>query len=160
MTYEAHWTGLSPLSWEREWAFSSPTTKVCAIGPVPRIRQTNRLCRRMQIGAAQREVPRNNGERFLAPGHGCVSHVDWLRRYCNTVCWYMIDEGLWQLGKISETTQKDGVYLVRYLDDPGPIKILLSPTCCTTSMRAVRDYGCLRIHLARAFARRVKRNVD
>ena len=64
-------------------------------------RQPNRLYRRMRIGAAQREIPRSNGERFLAPGYGCVSHADWLRRYCNAVLpsgthvWYKGDNRLW-----------------------------------------------------------------
>ena len=31
-------------------------------------RQTNRLSRRIRIGAAQRALSRNNGEGFLAPG--------------------------------------------------------------------------------------------
>ena len=35
-------------------------------------RQTNHLYRRMPIGAAQRELSRNNGERFLALGYACV----------------------------------------------------------------------------------------
>ena len=35
-------------------------------------RQTKRLYRRMRIGPAQRELSRNNGERFLAYGCGCV----------------------------------------------------------------------------------------
>ena len=48
-------------------------------------RQTDHLYRRMRIGAAQRELPRNNGERFLAPGCACVSRADWLRRYHDTV---------------------------------------------------------------------------
>ena len=48
-------------------------------------RQANRLYRRMRIGAAQRELSRSNGERFLAPGYSCVSHAYWLRRYFNTV---------------------------------------------------------------------------
>ena len=48
-------------------------------------RQTNHLYRRMRIGAAQRELSRNNGERFLAPGYARVPRVDWLRRYHDTV---------------------------------------------------------------------------
>ena len=47
--------------------------------------QTNRLYRRMRIGAAQREFSRNNGVRFLAPGYACVPRADWLRRYHDTV---------------------------------------------------------------------------
>ena len=48
-------------------------------------RKTNRLYRRMRIGAAQRELSRNNGERFLAPGYACVTRAEWLRRYRDTV---------------------------------------------------------------------------
>ena len=64
-------------------------------------RQTNRLYRWMRIGAAQRELSRGNGKRFLAPGYDCVLHADLLRRYSNTVLpngahfWYKGDDGLW-----------------------------------------------------------------
>ena len=63
-------------------------------------RQTNRLYRRIRIGAAQRELSRNNGERFLAPGYACIPRVEWLRRYHDTVLpegahvWYNGDDGL------------------------------------------------------------------
>ena len=59
MLYKTHWAGLSHIL--RYWA-----------GTPDQHRQTNRLYRRMRIGAAQRELSRNNGERFLAPGYGCV----------------------------------------------------------------------------------------
>ena len=55
---------------------------------------------------------------------GCISHGDRLLRYCNTVLpngahvWYKADDGLWWLGKISTTTPTDGVYSVRFLNDP------------------------------------------
>ena len=59
----------------------------------------------MRIGAAQRELSRNNRERFPAPGYACVPRGDWLRRYHDTVLpkrahfWYKGDDGLWWLGK-------------------------------------------------------------
>ena len=96
-------------------------------------RQANRLCRRMRIGAAQRELSRNNGEPFLTPGYACVPRAEWLRRYRDTVLpkgahfWYKGDDGLWWLGKINAGTTEDGVYLVQFLDDPGPIKLPLPP---------------------------------
>ena len=63
-------------------------------------RQTNRLYRRMGIGTAQRELSRNNGELFLAPGYVCVPRAEWFRRYRDTVLpkgahvWYKGDDGL------------------------------------------------------------------
>ena len=61
----------------------------------------------MMIGAARRELSRNNVERFLAPGYTCVPRAEWLRRYHDTVhpkgahVWNRGDDGLWWLGKIS-----------------------------------------------------------
>ena len=83
-------------------------------------RQANRLYSRMRIGAAQRELSRGNGERFLASGYGCVLHADWFRRHNTTVLpngahlWYKGDDGLRWLGKIRATTTTEGVYLVRF----------------------------------------------
>ena len=74
-------------------------------GPPDQHRQTNRLHRLMRIGAAQRELFRNNGERFLAPGYACDPRADWLHRYHDTVLpkgahfWYKGDDGLWWLEK-------------------------------------------------------------
>ena len=89
----------------------------------------------MRIGAAQCELSRNNGERFWRPTT--------LRHYHDTVLpkgdnfWYKGDDGLWWLGKISASTTEDGVFLVRFLDDPGPIKLPIPPARYTASTRAV-----------------------
>ena len=64
------------------------------------------------------------------------------------------------LKKISASTAEDGVYLVRFLDDPGPIKLPLSPARYTTSTGVVRGSWCLQVHVASAFSRGVQRNVD
>ena len=86
---------------------------------------------RMRIDAAQRELSRDNGERFLAPGYACVPRAERLRRYRGTVLSkgphfrYKGDDGLWWLGKISASATEDGVYLVRFLEDPGTIKLSL-----------------------------------
>ena len=107
-------------------------------------RQSNRLYRRMRIGAAPRELSRNNGERFLAPGYACVTRVDWLRCYHDTVLpkgtyfWYKGDDGLWRLGKIGARKNEDKVYLVRFLDDPGPIKLFVLPARYTNWTEAIR----------------------
>ena len=127
-------------------------------------RQSNRLYRQMRIGAAQHELSRNNGERFLAPGYACLPRADWLRRYHvlpkGVHFWYKGDDGLWWLEKISASTTEDKVYLVRFLDDPGLIKLLLPLTRYTSSMEVVRGSWCLDIHIASAFPRGIQRNVD
>ena len=113
--YETHWTGLSRPSREQEMDLQLSRLESVRYwsGTPNQHRQTNRLYRRMRIGAAQRELSRCNGERFPAPGYGCVSHADWLRRCCNTVLpkgahsWYNSDGGLWWIRNISATTSTD-----------------------------------------------------
>lgn len=79
------------------------------------------------MGAAQRELARNDGELFLVPGYVLVPHVDWRRRHHDTVLpkgvlrSYKRDDWLWCLGKISASTSEDKVHLVRFLNDPGLI---------------------------------------
>ena len=63
-------------------------------------RQTNRLYRRIRIGAAQREVCRNKDERFWTLGYACITRMEWIRRFRGTVLpkgahvWYKGDDGL------------------------------------------------------------------
>ena len=85
--YKTHWAGLSEPSWEREMDLhlSRPHILRYWAGTADQHRQTNRLYRRMRIGPADRELSRNNGERFLAPGYACVTRADRLRRYHDTV---------------------------------------------------------------------------
>ena len=120
----------------------------------------------LRIGAAQRELSRTNGELLLAHGYGCAPRAEWLRRHSTRVLpngahfRYKGDDGLWWLGKINASTTTKGVYLVRFLDDPGPIKLPLPPARYTTSTGAVRGSWCIQVNLAGAFARGVQRNVD
>ena len=76
--YETHWLGLSRPSWEREKDLQrSGRETLCYWAGTPnQHRQTNRLYRRMRIGAVQRELSRSNGERFLAPGYSCVPRAE------------------------------------------------------------------------------------
>ena len=63
----------------------------------------------------------------------------------------MVDDELRLLGKISVSTTEDKVYRVRFLDDPGPIKLLLPSARYTTSTIYVRCSWCLQVHIASAF---------
>ena len=138
----------------------------CLAGTPDQHRQTNRLYRRMCIGAAQCELSRNKENVFGRPATlasrargGFVASAT-LYAPREPTFWYKGDDGLWQLGKISASTTADGVYLVRFLDDPGPIKHPLPPVRCTTSTGAVRGSRCLQVHVAITFPRVLQRNVD
>ena len=130
------------------------------------LRTTDRLYRRMRIGAAQRKLSRKNGERFFVAGlRMCPTRgvAPLLPRYGTPQGSPRLVQGRrWVVGawKISASTTEDGVYLVRFFDDPGPIKLALSPAGYTTSAGAVRGSWCLQIHVASAFSPRVQRNVD
>ena len=166
--YKTQWAGLSEPSWGREMDLHlsrSHILRYWAITPHQH-RQTNDPYRRMRIGAAQRELSRTNGERFLAPGYACVPSADWLRRYHFTVLlqgahfWHRRDDGFWWLGKLSASATEDKAYLVRFLDDPGPIILPLPPARYTTSTGAVRGSWCLQVHIASVFSRGIQCNVD
>ena len=81
----------------------SPGNSFCSVGLVFRTStaKTIRLHRQMSIGAVRQKISRVNGERFLAPGYGCVPRADWFRHYVTKVLphgarfWYKADDGLW-----------------------------------------------------------------
>ena len=141
-----------------KWTTSSFATKYCATWWALRVSTV-----KPTAGTAGCELVLHNGN---FPGYGCVPRAEWLRRYSANVLpngdrfWYKEDDSLWWLGKISASTTADGVHLVRFLDDPGPIKLPLTPACYTNSTGAVRGSWCVQIHLAGAFARWVQRSVD
>ena len=103
--YKTHWAGLSEPSWERKMDLHFSRSQILRYWArtADQHRQTNREYHRMRIGAAQRELSRNNRERFLAPGYACGPRGDWLRRYHDTVLLkgthvlYTGDDGLWWL---------------------------------------------------------------
>ena len=143
LIYKTHWVGLCEPSWEQETDLQLSRTHIlrCRAGTPDQHRQTNRFYRRMRVGTAQRELSRNNGERFLAPGYACGPRGECLRPYRDTVP----PKGI---GKISASTAEDGVYLFQFLDDPGPIKLPLPPARYTTSTGAVRGSCCLQVNAA------------
>ena len=124
----------------------------------------------MRIGAAHRELARTRGEVFLAPGYSLVPRTLWLQRFSSTTLpaganlWYKARDGLWWLGKVAHRASTDNFppnfYIVRFLDDPGPIKIDLLPSSYTTSWSAVHGSWCLQRHQAGGLARGVLRSAD
>ena len=114
--YETQWTGLSGPSWDREMdlqLFRHEILRYWA-GTPNQHRQNQPPVSPYANYAAQRELSRNNGERFLAHGYGCAPRPEWLSRYSTTVLlsgahvWYKGDDGLWWLGKINSSTTTKG----------------------------------------------------
>ena len=83
--YRTHRTGPSRPSWQREMDLQPLTpADLALLGWHSESTPSNQPpVSSDAIGAAQRELSRANGERFLAPGYGCVPRVDWLR-HCST----------------------------------------------------------------------------
>ena len=144
--YKAHWTGLFRPSWEREMDLPPALTPAgfALLGwhsePTPR--QTNSLHRQMRMGAAQRELSRANGQRFLAPGYGREPRADWLR-HCSTPQMGpivgtkpMTACGGW--GKSALAQPPTGNIWYVFLDHQGPIKVTLSPAHYRNSTGSVR----------------------
>ena len=132
----------------------------------------------MRIGAAHRELSRSQGQIFLAPGYSLVSRDFWLRNFSTTTLpsgahiWYKARDGLWWLGKIAHCApantssnslsdpSSDGSYIIRFLDDPGPIKINLPPALYTTARDTISGSWCLQRHGTGNLTRGVLPNSD
>lgn len=149
--YERDWKDLLRPSWEREMDLNNWRTKILLywLGTPDQRRQTNRLYRKMRIGAAVRELASMNGERYASPSYDLVTHSVYSERLTNKVLpicayiWYKAQDALRWLGKVFKRTSTPHVFFVRFLGNPGPIKIHLSPKLSATAI-AVRGscYTC------------------
>ena len=170
--YETRWTGLLSPSWEREMDLPDFRSHILRYwsGTPTQHDQTNRPYRQMRIGAARRKLWWSRCETFLAPGYGLVPRTLWLQHFSSSPLpswahiWYKARNGLLRLANIAHHALSDAsssnTYIVRFLDDPGPIKIDLSPSSYTTSRDAIYGSWCLQRHQAEGLARGVLRNPD
>ena len=163
--YETHWKGFLRPSCQREADLSHARQHILEYwaGAPLQIRQANRGYRHMRVGAAQRELARDKGARFLPPGYSYGNHQTWARRFRDTIphvgayFWYKGQVRFWWLGKNSAHIPTPGQYVVRFLDDPGPVKLALSSARYTTALGAVRGSWCLQVKF---FMRGIVRNVN
>lgn len=172
--YETHWKRLLTPSWEREDDLQHFRPKILQYwsGAPAQRSQTNSLFRQMRIGSAQRKLARFKGERFLAKGYALVPKHLWIRRFRVSVLppgthfWYKSSDDIWWLGKInrpvavSPSNPDTGRYIVRFLDDPGPIELTLAPDLYSFSLEAPRGSWCLQWHQPPGLIRGVLRNSD
>ena len=123
----------------------------------------------MRIGAAQWKVFRSNDEQILAPGYACASGADWLRHNSTTPLqhhgspqWgpYLV-QSRWRLVVARENQRPHNHHwdLVRFQDDPGPIKLPLSPAHYTTSTGGVQGSSCLQLGRGKSVAREILSNL-
>ena len=56
-------------------------------------------------------------------------------------------------------TSTPGQYAVRFLDNPGPVKLALSSVRYTTALRAVCGSWCLRVHQGSSLVRGIVSDV-
>ena len=136
--YETHWKGLLHPSWEQEVDLQHSRKHILLyrLGTTDQSRTANRQYRRMRIGAAEREIARGKGERSASPGYDFVTLGMCGRAASTTQCCLSahtfdtrpkMPSGGWK--KNSKPTSTAVVFMVRFLDDPGPINqdLPLSP---------------------------------
>ena len=88
--YKTRSVRLSEPSWEREMDLQLSRTHIlCYWAGTPDQQRQNSSARTTAFTAgcalvAQRELSRNNGERFLAPGYACVPRAEWILCYRGT----------------------------------------------------------------------------
>ena len=120
----------------------------------------------MRKGAAARELAREHSARFVVAGYHLVSRAQYLlsfrrKRLPKGGFWYKAQDSLWWLGKIHAPVpdSNDGYY-IRFLDDPGPLRIILDDAYYTEAPSARRGSWCLQRHDTGNIDDAILRNAD
>lgn len=101
-------------------------------------RQSIRLYRQMRAGVAQRKLTRSSCDFFLSAAYDHLSRDSWRRIFrasilpTNAFFWYTAQGGEWWLGRNSLFTSTAQEFIVRFLDEPEPVRLVLALTKHTT----------------------------
>ena len=131
--------------------------------PDQRVGEGNRRYLTMRLCAAARELHRERGERYVAKGQQLVPHSQYERLFSDTSklrgahVWFKNRDDLWWLGIIHEVGSAGRPSIIRFLDDPGPVKIILQPALYSTDPDARRFSWCLQRHKASGSAAGLQR---
>ena len=169
--YKTHWQGLRRASWERESDLQLHRRAILLYWTQSPQQQLadNKGYRNMRRGAAARELHRDKGLRFVADGYELVPTKQWDDKFRakdkpppkGAYLWYKGSDHLWWLGQIhSIDVLEADTYIVRFLDDPGPVQLKLRPDSYTTSPSAPRGSWCLQRSKSHGLRRGLQRNVD
>ena len=152
--YETHWNGILRPTWERELdlqAFRHLILAYWAKGPdhhQPNTRQYQQL----RINAAARELARAKGERYLPGSYRLVTTDVYRARFLSAPLpigasiWFHSFDGSWWLGKIKQPSDALGRYIVRFLDNPGPVLLDLPDSAYDTALHVPCGSWCLQTH--------------
>ena len=130
--YQTHWKGLMRVTWEREEDLRHFRREILLywVGDVAQHRPLNKRYRSMRKGAAPRELAREHSARFVISGYSPIPRSHYLRSFAKkrlpkgAFFWYRAMDSRWWLGKIHLVDpEADDSYYIRFLDDPGPLKI-------------------------------------
>ena len=164
---KTHWVGLSEPSWERETDLQLPRTHVLRFGAgtPDQHRQNKRLYHRMRICAVERELFRNNGERFwcrttLCPTRGVSSPLS--RHGAPQGSSLLMQGRRWVVVAWKNQREYDGGWSIpgQIFGRPRAGQASFPRARYTTSTRAVRGAWCFQVHEVSAFPRWIQRNVD
>ena len=108
----------------------------------------------MRRGAASRGIHRERGERFVARGHLLLSRQQYERGFADgskrlgVPLWFKSSANLWWPGVIHSVGSDDTPFVVRVLDNPSPVKVMLRPELYSTDLSACRFSWCLQQHMS------------
>ena len=153
--YHAHWIGLATPSWERKSDLEQSRRHILLYWSreISQSKHGSRAYRNTRTRAAQRELARTRGERYLPPGADLLLYETWLRCFSSSPLpvgarlWYKARDGLWWTGRIG--AHQGDSYIVRFLDDPRPRVLPLPADLYSTALNAVCGSWCLEKHRPR-----------
>ena len=118
----------------------------------------------MRRSAASRDIHRERGEGFVARGHLLVNRQQYERVFADgnklrgAHFWFKSKDNLWWLGVIHTVDSAGKRFVVRFLDSPGPVKLMLHPELYSTDPSACRCSWCLQRHKSSRVAAGVQRH--
>ena len=167
--YETHWRDLPHPTWEREAALQHSKHHILlywAGSPLPHVAH-NRRYRLMRKHSANRKLHRTQGLRFVHTGYTLVSFDQFESTFSDAPLpkgayfWYRAADSFWWLGKIADIDlRRPNTYIVRFLDDPGPARVVLHSDFYGTHPSAPPASWCLQTHCHNPLTRGVPRNAD
>lgn len=105
---------------------------LCWVGDAVQQRPLDKRCGSMRKGAAARELARELFARFVIAGYSLLSPSQYLNSFRSrrlpkgAYVWYTAMDSRWWVGKGHWVDPAaDNAYFIRFLNDPGPLKIRL-----------------------------------